>query len=78
VAADLKDEAERRARDLGLRLRFVRERGDPAPSIVRFAKSVSADLIVVGRSAKMLHHLAGSLGRRLIARNDAPVIAVVP
>jgi len=37
-----------------------------------------ADLIVVGKSAKMLHHLAGSLGRRLVARNDAPVIAVVP
>jgi nucleotide-binding universal stress UspA family protein len=78
VAAELKDQAEQRARDLGLRLRFVRERGDPTPAILRFAKSVSADLIVVGRSAKMLHHLAGSLGRRLVARNDAPVIVVVP
>jgi hypothetical protein len=37
-----------------------------------------ADLIVVGRSAKMLHHLAGSLGRRLVSRRDAPVIVVVP
>jgi nucleotide-binding universal stress UspA family protein len=78
VAAELKEEAEGRARDLGVRLRFVRERGDPAPAIVRFAKSVRADLIVVGRSAKMLHHLAGSLGRRLVTRNDAPVIVVVP
>jgi hypothetical protein len=32
----------------------------------------------VGRSAKMLHHLAGSLGRRLVARKDAPVVVVVP
>src|SRR5437660_6478847 len=46
VAAELKDQAEQRARDLGLRLRFVRERGDPAPAIIRFAKSVRADLIV--------------------------------
>jgi nucleotide-binding universal stress UspA family protein len=78
VAAELKDQAEQRARDLGVHLRFVRERGDPAPAIMRLAKSVSADLIVVGSSTKMLHHLAGSLGRRLVARNDAPVIAVVP
>lgn len=78
VAAQLRDEAQRRANDLGVPLRFVSERGDTAPTITRIARSLGADLIVVGRSAKMLHHLAGSLGRRLVSRNDAPVIAVVP
>jgi len=33
---------------------------------------------VVGRSAKMRHHVAGSLGRRLVGRKDAPVVVVVP
>jgi len=37
-----------------------------------------ADLVVVGRSAKMRHHRAGSLGRRLVGRKDAPVVVVVP
>jgi nucleotide-binding universal stress UspA family protein len=78
VARELRDEAKQRARELGLDLRFVTERGDTAPTITRIARSLGADLIVVGRSAKMLHHLAGSLGRRLVSRRDAPVIAVVP
>jgi len=78
VAAELRGEAQRRARDLGVPFRFVSERGDTAPTITRIARSLGADLIVVGRSAKMLHHLAGSLGRRLVSRRDAPVIAVVP
>lgn len=78
VARELRDEAKRRARELGLPLKFVWERGDTAPTIIRIARSLGADLIVVGRSAKMLHHLAGSLGRRLVSRRDAPVIAVVP
>jgi len=78
VGVQLRDEAQRRARDLGVPLRFVSGRGDTAPTIIRIARSLGADLIVVGRSAKMLHHLAGSLGRRLVSRRDAPVIAVVP
>jgi nucleotide-binding universal stress UspA family protein len=78
VARELRDEAKQRARELGLPLKFVWERGDTAPTIIRIARSLGADLIVVGRSAKMLHHLAGSLGRRLVSRRDAPVIAVVP
>jgi hypothetical protein len=39
---------------------------------------VYVNLVVVGRSAKMRHHLAGSLGRRLVGRKDAPVVVVVP
>jgi nucleotide-binding universal stress UspA family protein len=78
VAKELKDDAEHRARDLGVGLEFISERGDTAPTLTRIARSLGADLIVVGKSAKMLHHLAGSLGRRLVSRPDAPVIVVVP
>jgi nucleotide-binding universal stress UspA family protein len=78
AAEQLHDEAEQRVRGLGLHLEFVREHGDPAQALSRFARSAHADLIVVGQSTKMLHHLAHSLGRRLLSRRDAPVIAVVP
>ncbi len=78
VADQLRREAEQRAGDLGLHFRFVRERGDAAHVLSQLAQSLRADLIVVGRSTKLLHHLAGSLSRRLVADRDAPVIAVVP
>lgn len=78
VAARLRQQAEQRAEELGVTLRFVWERGDAAPCIARFARAIEADLVVVGRSSKVLHHLAGSLGRKLVGRRDAPVIVVVP
>jgi nucleotide-binding universal stress UspA family protein len=78
MVGQLKAEAERRARDLGVKLRFVRQRGDAARALTRVSRSVDADLIVVGKSSKILHHLAGSLGRRLVSRHDAPAIVVVP
>ena len=78
VAGQLKDEAARRANDLGVAVGFVWELGDVAHALTSVARSVDADLVVVGRSAKMLHHLAGSLGRRLVSRHDAPVTVVVP
>ena len=32
----------------------------------------------VGRSARPLHHLAGSLGRRLTRKRGAPIVVIVP
>ena len=78
VAGQLADEAARRACDVGVPLSFVRERGDVTRVLISVARSAGADLVVVGRSAKMLHHLAGSPGRRLVSRHDAPVTVVVP
>jgi nucleotide-binding universal stress UspA family protein len=78
VAQELHDEAEKRLRGLGLRLGFVQEHGNAAQALIRVARSVHADLIVVGKSTKMRHHLVGSLGRQLMAKPDTPVVAVVP
>jgi nucleotide-binding universal stress UspA family protein len=39
---------------------------------------VGADLIVVGKSARPRHRLIGSVGQRLIRRQAAPVVVVVP
>jgi nucleotide-binding universal stress UspA family protein len=68
----------RHALEVGVDLTFVHARGDTATELLRIAGSSHADLVVVGRSTKARHHLAGSLGRRLVGRRNAPVIVVVP
>jgi len=74
----LKTEIERDARDIGLQMSFVREIGKPAQTLARFSRNVGADLIVVGKSSKILRHLSSSLVRRLVDRHDMPAIVVVP
>lgn len=78
VACDLKSEAYQCADELGVTLSFVTERGDATHALSDVARAMHAHLLVVGRSAKVLHHLAGSLSRRLTSRKDAPVVVVVP
>ena len=78
VADELKREATRRANELGVALSFVTEHGDATHWLTDVARRLHANLVVVGRSAKVLHHLAGSLSHRLTSRNDAPVVVVVP
>ena len=78
VADELHVEAARRARELGVALSFVTEHGDATHALSDVAHSLHAKLLVVGRSAKVLHHLAGSVSHRLACRKDAPVVVVVP
>jgi nucleotide-binding universal stress UspA family protein len=78
IAAELKAEATQRAQDLGVPLYFVSEHGDVTRALTSIARSLHANLVVVGRSAKLLHHLVGSLSHRLTCRHDAPVVVVVP
>jgi nucleotide-binding universal stress UspA family protein len=78
VAAQLKEEAQQRAEELGVQMRFVLETGEAMHALTDVAHSMHADLIVVGKSAKILHHFARSLGRRLVSRHDTPVTVVVP
>ena len=78
VADELKREAAHRAQELGVALSFVTEYGDATHALTDVANGLHANLVVVGRSAKVLHHLAGSLSHRLTCRKDAPVVVVVP
>jgi nucleotide-binding universal stress UspA family protein len=78
IAKELQTEAERIAKELGVHLSFVIERGHVTRAVTDVAKELNADLVVVGRSAKARHHIAGSLSHRLTSRNDAPVVVVVP
>jgi nucleotide-binding universal stress UspA family protein len=78
VADELESEAAHRAKELGITLSFVTEHGDTTHTLIDVARVLHANLVVVGRSAKVLHHLAGSLSHRLTSRKDAPVVVVVP
>jgi nucleotide-binding universal stress UspA family protein len=77
-ATQLSQETFRYAADHGLQFTFVHTHGDTAQELLRVAVGARADLIVVGRSAKARHHIAGSLGRRLTRNHKAPIIVVVP
>jgi nucleotide-binding universal stress UspA family protein len=78
VADELRREAVHRADELGLPVGFVTEHGDVTHALTDVARELHANLVVVGRSAKVLHHLAGSLSHRLTSRSDSPVVVVVP
>lgn len=78
IATELKDEAQQRACEVGVPVTFVAERGEVTHAVTEVARALHADLVVVGRSAKTLHRLAGSLSHRLTCRHDAPVVVVVP
>ncbi len=78
MTEELEAEVARRADALCMEVSFVRATGDATRVLTEVARSQHADLIVVGRSAKMLHRLAGSVGRRLVMSRDSPVLVVVP
>jgi nucleotide-binding universal stress UspA family protein len=77
-AQSLREQTKQFAANQGVHLSFVHRQGDTATEILRLAASSHADQIVVGRSSKARHRLAGSLGRRLIGKRNAPVVVVVP
>jgi nucleotide-binding universal stress UspA family protein len=77
-AAQLRDQVRAYGHDHGVDVAFVHTQGDTAKELLRVANAGHADLLVVGRSTKARHHLAGSLGRRLVGRRGAPIIVVVP
>ncbi len=76
-ARSLRAEVQGNSND-GLDVAFVHARGDPARELLRVAGEVGADLIVVGKSIKARHHMAGSLGRCLIGKHRSPIVVVVP
>ena len=74
----LRRELEQYAVEHDVALAFVHTDGDAASELLRVATALRADQIVVGRSMKARHHLAGSLGCRLVGKRKAPVVVVVP
>jgi nucleotide-binding universal stress UspA family protein len=77
-ARELSEQVRAYGHDHDVDVAFVHTQGDTAKELLRIANADQADLLVVGRSTKARHHLAGSLGRRLVGRRGAPIIVVVP
>jgi nucleotide-binding universal stress UspA family protein len=77
-AEELSGQVRAYGHDHGVDVAFVHTQGDAARELLRIANADHADIVVVGRSTKARHHIAGSLGRRLVGRRDAPIIVVVP
>jgi nucleotide-binding universal stress UspA family protein len=81
IEADLKERLRdelRTANCHGMDLTFVHSHGDVATELLRVATTYAAQLIVVGRSTKVRHRVAGALGPRLVRKSDAPVVVIVP
>jgi nucleotide-binding universal stress UspA family protein len=77
-AAKLQADVQRFAAERDLEVAFVHCRGEPAKELLKAGEAAKADLIVVGKSCKARHHLAGSISRQLLAKVNAPVVVVVP
>jgi nucleotide-binding universal stress UspA family protein len=77
-AAALRADALRQVAGQSLDLTFIHAWGDPAQELLRVSRAVQASVIAVGRSTKLRHRIAGSLGRRLMTKPRAPVIVTVP
>jgi nucleotide-binding universal stress UspA family protein len=77
-AERLRHRIQQSAAEAGVEVTFVHASGDATNELLRVAQEEHADLIVIGRSTKARHHVAGSLGRRLIGKRDAPVVVIVP
>jgi nucleotide-binding universal stress UspA family protein len=76
TAADLRHEAEKKAREHGISITFVATRGDSLAELHRIARENCADAIVVGASTKAGHRIAGSLAVRLVRAGKWPVTVV--
>jgi nucleotide-binding universal stress UspA family protein len=78
LAQVLRDRVEDYSAEQNIPLRFFHAHGDPVAELTRIAEEFGADVIVVGKSTKARHQIAGSLGRRLIGRRNSSVVVVVP
>ncbi|MFF5085387.1 universal stress protein [Actinoplanes sp. NPDC000266] len=84
TAFEAQDEIERELRaafrahlpELGVEASFMVRTGEPYAELIAAAREVRADAVIVGRSAKVLHRIAGSLAVKLVRCGRWPVTVV--
>jgi nucleotide-binding universal stress UspA family protein len=76
IEADVRQRIADDSATWGIGVRFIVRTGDALTEIVRVARDVGADTIVVGASTGVAHQLFGSLGSRLQRRGRWPVTVV--
>jgi nucleotide-binding universal stress UspA family protein len=76
VERELRDAIAERSPGLDIDIRLVVRTGEPFTELLDVAQQVRADAVVVGRSTKILHRIAGSLAIKLIRAGRWPVTVV--
>jgi nucleotide-binding universal stress UspA family protein len=75
-ANQLEETVRQRAADVGVRVEFLRRRGDPYVELVAVAAELRVDAVVVGASRHAGHRIVGSLAGRLVKNAQWPVTVV--
>jgi nucleotide-binding universal stress UspA family protein len=77
IASELREMLETQSARIGISAEFVEREGSPFAEIVRLAKELPADAVIVGASTKAGHRFVGSLAVHLVRSSQWP-ITVVP
>lgn len=76
VERELRAAIDQRVVAQGIDVQLVVRTGEPYAELVGVAEETHADAVVVGRSTKMLHRVAGSLAVKLVRAGRWPVTVV--
>lgn len=76
VEQQLRDALEHNAAPLGVDMRLVVRIGEPYAELINVAEEIRADAVIVGRSTKFVHRVAGSVPVKLIRCRRWPVTVV--
>jgi nucleotide-binding universal stress UspA family protein len=76
VEQELRDAIAQRSPSLNLDIKLVVRTGEPCTELMNVAQQVQADAVIVGRSTKVLHRIAGSLAIKLVRAARWPVTVV--
>lgn len=77
IAQELLDMVDVQSKRLGINAEFIEREGSPFLEIVKLAKELPADAVIVGASTKAGHRFVGSLAVHLVKTSQWP-ITVVP
>jgi nucleotide-binding universal stress UspA family protein len=76
VEQELRAAIAERSPALNLDVRLIVRTGEPFTELLAVAQQERADAVIVGRSTKMLHRIAGSLAIKLVRAGRWPVTVV--
>lgn len=76
VEAQLREAVKQRLPELDVDVELVVRTGEPSTELISVAHEIQADAVIVGRSMKPVHRLAGSVASKLIRRRHWPVTVV--
>lgn len=76
VERELRAAVDQRVAPLEVDVRLVVRTGEPYAELLQAAEEFHADAVIVGRSTKILHRIAGSLAVKLVRAGRWPVTVV--